>query len=164
MGGVLASVGVGMGLFLALHVVLWRANPSTSPRMGLLAWLAILGTAGSLLTHRLLGGLDVVELCAVAWIDLFVVIAYFFVYAGLSRSVSVTLLAQLARDGAGALDFEALLRAYLALAHFEDRLRLLHRSRLVRFSGDAVTLTPRGWALSRGARWLSRLTCGELRG
>jgi len=164
MGVVAVSVMVGMSVFLALHLILWRAHPSQAPRIGLLAWLAVIGLGSCGLTLWLVRGVDLIELTAALWIMTLLVVLYFFVYAAIARSVSVTLLARLSRSGSGTLDFETLLQDYLASAHFEDRLRLMHQSRLIRLSAEVVTLTPRGRALSRGTRLLSRLACGELRG
>lgn len=158
------SVIAGMAVFFILHLILWRAAPSQAPRIGLLTWLAVIGLGSCGLTRWVVGGADLIELTAALGSMTFLVILYFFIYAAIARSVSVTLLVRFLRSSSSALDFEALLEAYQASAQFEDRLRLMHHSGLVRLSGNTVTLTPRGRALSRGARTLCRLTCGDLRG
>ena len=151
--GMTCSVLSGLGVFLIAHLVLWRARASNAPRLGLLAWLAMIGVAVSIIVQGTLEWGDALQLTSVIWIDLLGIIAYLFVYAKIVRSVSLTLLAQLARDGE-TVTFEALARDYLASAKFEDRIRLMEAHRFVRCENGAVRITPRGVRL---ARWASRV-------
>lgn len=161
---IVGAVAAGMTTFLLLHVVIWRAAPSNSPRILLLGLLAAVGILVSLLVGLLLAGLNAFVLCAVLWIDLFAVILYMFVYAGLARSVSVTLLSRLLRCGDQPLDFNALVEEYSSSSRFDDRIRLMHRSGLVRLSENSVALTGRGSALARWAKLMGQVVGGGLEG
>ena len=96
---IVASVIIGMAVFFLLHVGIWRMAPSNVPRMFLLGRLAAMSVAVSLLAEWLWGGFDAVALCTVLWIDAFWITLYFFIYAGLVRSVSLTLLSRMVQCG-----------------------------------------------------------------
>jgi hypothetical protein len=160
----LIAVGMGFAAFLAAHLALWRRQPSRDPRMGLLATLALAGLGIVAAAHRALAGRDVVGLCAALWIEIALFIGYFFLYAGVARSVSVTLLDCVRRAPSGLVPFEALLDAYQRSSRFADRITLMQRSGLVRVSGGAVSLTRRGAAFVRGVEALRRLAYAELQG
>ena len=162
--GIVLGVLAGMAVFVALHVTLWRLAPSTEPRFGLLGRLALVGVGVSILINGMLAGTDAATVCAVLWIDALAVVWYFFIYAGVARSVSVTLLADLLRAPDGMLDLDAVVAAYAASSRFGDRVEHMRKLGLLRVSGRTVTLAPKGAALSRGARLLSTLTCSGLRG
>jgi len=108
-------------------------------------------------------GFKLTELCAVVWVDTFVIVFYLFVYAGVARSVSLTLLAQLSAS-TGSVNMDRLVADYLASSRLRDRIELMRASGLVRVTGDVVALTRRGARVAQGASLLSRLTCGDLRG
>lgn len=158
------AVLVGLGTFLALHVTVWRVWPSNAPRIALLAGLALVGMGMSGLTVLWLHGLDPVALCVTVWISTFLIIAYFFIYAGEARSVSVTLLERLRLAGTQPVSLGTLLAEYAASRRFRDRIQVMHDAGLVRLRNGAVRLTPVGRALSRGAMTLSRLLVTELQG
>ncbi|SVD29875.1 uncharacterized protein METZ01_LOCUS382729, partial [marine metagenome] len=132
-----------MGIFLVTHVAVWRTLPSGSPRMGLLSGLAAMGVVISLLTVLLVGGL-LPELFAVASIDFLLVVLYLFVYAGVARSVSLTLVARLLVEPGHTVVFGTLLDEYTSSSRFEDRLRLMGESGLLLISEDRVDLTVKG--------------------
>ena len=159
----IGSVLAGVGLFAILHIAIWRARPSNTPRVVVLGCLALAGLMVSGWTAVWLGRLTTVELCAVLWIDLFVFIAYFFVYAGMARSVSVTLLSRL-RHCHQPIHVETLVTEYARSSRFEDRIGLMNQSGLVQWSGNTVTLTAAGRRLARLTRALSRLITGGLKG
>lgn len=161
---IVQAVMAGLAVFLLLHVAIWRAAPSNAPRIMLLGLLAAVGTGSSVLGYRLLGGAGGTALCAIVGIDAFAITLYLFVYAGVARSVSVTLLSRLLHCAGGSLDFETLVDEYTASLRFEDRIQLMRRSGLVRVSGGSVRLTRKGIVLSRGAKWVGRLTCSDLDG
>ena len=148
-----------MGIFLVTHVAVWRTLPSGSPRIGLLSGLAATGVVISLLTVLLVGGL-LPELFAVASIDFLLVVLYLFVYAGVARSVSLTLVARLLVEPGHTVAFGTLLDEYTSSSRFEDRLRLMGESGLLLISGDRVDLTVKGVRMARWARFLGR-TVGD---
>lgn len=153
------SVTTGMGIFLVTHVAVWRTLPSGSPRIGLLSALAAMGVVISLLTVLLVGGL-LPELFAVASIDFLLVVLYLFVYAGVARSVSLTLVARLLVEPGHTVAFGTLLDEYTSSSRFEDRLRLMGESGLLLISEDRVDLTVKGVRMARWARFLGR-TVGD---
>lgn len=161
---VVISVSVGMMVFLALHVLIWRCRPSDSPRIFLLELLAGAGTLVSLGLALGLSGFQLFDLCTVLWIDVFFVILYTFFYAGLSRSVSITLMARLFTSGNSRLDLNTLVQEYNESSRFEDRIRLMEHSGFLSVLPDCVWLTPKGFALARGARLLGRVLGDGLRG
>jgi len=154
----------GMAALVILHVAIWRMSPSPDPRVGLLGRLALGGVGLSVLANGFLAGFNGPDLCAVLWIDALAVTCYFFVYAGVARSVSMTLLSRLLRCQGGSLDVETLVNEYAASARFEDRVEVMRRIGLVRVAGKTVALTPKGVAVSRGVRMLSTLMCSDVRG
>ena len=144
---------IGMTVFLGSHLAVWRILPSDKPRMAVLALLALLGILVSVMTSILMSGLNLFVLSAVLWIQALGIVSYFFFYAGLSRSVSVTLLTRLLREDS-AVEFDELVNEYIASSRFEDRVRLLEESGLVEVWDDGVRLTRRG---ARMGRWSQRL-------
>lgn len=158
------SVGISLALFLGLHVLIWRASPSSDPRIRRLAVLGLVSLGVAAAAYTLLAGVDAAALCAVVWIELFLIISYFFVYAGVARSVSVTILARLVEVPEGVVSFDALVEGYRRSSRFADRIALMEKNRLVRRDGETVHLTPRGRVFSRGMCVLSRLTAARLEG
>lgn len=164
MSGIAQSVVAGLGVFLLLHITLWRAKPSNAPRILLLTGLAGVGLVSSGVMALVMSGGAAVEVCAALWLTGFFLTVYFFVYAGVARSVSVTLLFQLLRCRGGSLDVETLVNEYAASSRFEDRVEVMRQIGLLRVTGETVALTPKGEAVSRGVRVLSTLTCSDVRG
>ncbi len=164
MSSVTPSVLAGVSAFFVLHVLVWRARPSNAPRIFLLTGLALAGMMVSGWTSAAGNGWRAVEACATLWITGFCLTLYFFVYAGVARSVSVTLLARLRRSRTEPVALETLVNEYATSTRFHDRVQLMRRTGLLRVEGDRVHLTPRGRALSQCVRTLTRLSCGELRG
>ena len=158
------SVLIGMAAVVILHVAIWRMAPSPDPRLGLLWRLTLGGVGLSVLANGFLTGFNSPDLCAVLWIDALVIAGYFFVYAGVARSVSMTLLSRLLRCPGGSLDVETLVNEYVTSSRFEDRVEHMRRIGLLNVSGDILTLTPKGAAVSRGVKVLSTLTCSDVRG
>lgn len=153
---------IGMATFWLLHVAIWRLAPSSAPRLRLLVVLAGVGMGVSVLTQRWLGDLNGTSLWTVLCAALLVMTGYLFMYAGIARSVSVTLLAWLLQRGS--MNVEELAQEYLASSRFEDRLRLMQASGFVQLTQDRVMLTPRGCALTRVAARLSQLLGTTLHG
>lgn len=118
----------------------------------------------SLLVSLGIAGFNGFELCAVLWIDSFAVVLYMFVYAGLARSVSVTILSRLIECGGRPLDFDTLVGEYALSSRFDDRIQLMEKNGLVRFAADSVTLTKKGFALARAAKGLGEVFGSGLRG
>lgn len=150
---ILLSVGAGVALFGVLHVVMWRAAPSNSPRMLLLGGLATVGCAASAAAAVAGRGGLTIDIWIVLWIDSFFFVLYAFVYAGIARSVSVTLLGRIAEERAGSVHLSVLAGEYEQSSRFYNRLELMHRWGLVSVKGNLVSLTPHG---SRVARWTER--------
>jgi len=96
--------------------------------------------------------------------NLLFIMLYLFVYAGLSRSVSITLLARLLESGPRPLDLGALSREYSNSSRFEDRIHLMNESGLLQVEGSSVRFTAKGLRLARGSQWLSRILSSGLEG
>ena len=163
-GSVSNSVLVGMVTFLVLHLYIWRVWPSNSPRIFILGILAGVGVVVSFLINILQNGLNGFELCSVLWIDIFAIIFYVFVYAGLARSVSITLLSRLLGCENGFLDFNTLIMEYTSTSRFDDRIQLMENSGLVLVSKESVTLTRKGFVMAKVARALGQVLGEGLKG
>ncbi|GEM_PF-1631730 len=154
-GRILITTAWGTGLFLVGHIAVWRAKPSNTPRVALLCALALAGMAASVAADAARWGFEPVVFWSTLWIEAFLVVVYLFLYSGLARSVSVTLLCRLlGRERV--VSFAGLVEEYDRSSRFEDRIRLMADSGLVRCEGDRVTLTPKGDALARWTRRISR--------
>jgi hypothetical protein len=161
---VLGSVALGAVLFLLLHVVIWRAFPSNDPRILSLGGLGLVGIGTSILSLAFLRSLNLVAFFDVVAFDLFWAILYLFVYAGLSRSVSITLLARLLESGPRAVDLGILSKEYSESSRFEDRIQLMHENGLLQIKGNSVKFTTKGLRLARGSQWLSHILSSSLDG
>lgn len=161
---VINSVIAGTGTFLLLHVAVWRARPSNSPRMFLLFLLAATGAGISVIVDVWLTGFRGLELFAVLCFELSAITLYFFVYAGLARSVSITLLSWLLSSGDRLVTLDTLADRYESSSRFEDRIRLMHNSGFLVLSDNSATLTRKGAALAHLAKALGRVIGDGLRG
>lgn len=159
---VLFPVVVGLGVFFVLHVGLWRAAPSNRPRVGRLTAIAGIALAISVAASVWTSAGLTLAIWPIFWIETFVVVLYVFVYAGLARSVSATLLARI--QTSGRIRFDRFAEEYAASSRFEDRLQLLHDVGLVRISEAGVTLTDRGARFARICELAARLTASRLEG
>jgi hypothetical protein len=112
---------------------------------------------------RLAAGADAALLSAVFATETFLFIAYLFVYSGICRAVSLTILGRML-DADGPRTFDALMREYEALRRFEDRVEVLRRSGWVETDGDQVSLTDRGRRAVRSIRAVSNTIAGGLEG
>ena len=164
MSGVFSTLAVATALFLTVHVAVWRRRPSNAPRILLLASIAGASMAAVVVVRVLSGGLGTLDLCAVLWIYAFLIVAYLFLYAGISRSVSVTLLERIQQAGGKQVEIATLVTEYATSSLFEDRVRLMHDSGMVSLSGGVVTLRRKGAIVARCAQALSRVIGSELRG
>lgn len=104
------------------------------------------------------------ELCAVLWTGMSCSVFYVIFYSVLARSVSLTLLARIFQAGPSPLLLNELVKEYAASDRFEDRIRLMHKSGLVRLTGGAIALTDRGAWLARVAKRLGRVVGNGLEG
>lgn len=164
-GTVAAAVGAALAVFFALHIAIWRLAPSNAPRISVLGILAVLAMAASLGISVALSGGNVYTAFAVLWIDVFCIVGYTFFYAGLARSVSVTVLERLLASRTPAVDFQTLVAEYAASSRFEDRIRLMHEAGFVTIRADnSVFVTPKGLRLGRCARLLGQAVGRGLRG
>ncbi|PCI38401.1 MAG: hypothetical protein COB53_04810 [Elusimicrobia bacterium] len=155
-----------LGAFAAgvLHVVVWRVRPSNDPRIGLLCLLGGFGWAFAVGLYVVRWGGDRVAVAAVTFDFIFLIIAYLFFYAGLSRSVSITLLGQLLQAPDQQIGFDVLAGAYEKSDRFDDRIRLLNNLNLVEISGENIRLSGRGKVLTDTARGLCGLLGGTIEG
>ncbi len=158
------SVGIGAATFIGLHVLWWRRTASNNPRIGLLCLLAIVGVACSLIVGLFFYELAEEALWALLWIDAFFVVLYLFLYAGIVRSVSLTLLAHLRQDDHRSIDLQSIIDEYSASARFEDRIQLMSESGFIQVSKEFVSLTKTGRLLAKSAKGLSRLLGTDLEG
>lgn len=158
------SVAAGTALVVMLQVANWRRSPSSKPRMGLLFRISLVGAFvavdffGAFFAYRL-GGLmaDAVAFGAVSVLLMFgfVMMGYFFVYSGICRSVSLTLLIQLWETEGSTIPFDTLLGRYAASDRFEDRIVLMRDAGLVRLDGTRVEITPKGRRMAAVSRVLA---------
>lgn len=150
---------------MGLHIALWRAAPSNTPRIRLLGILGLAGLVASGAIVVMVQGWDLYALTAAIWINTFCVTLYVFFYAGLSRSVSVTVLERLLASPTHRADFATLVADYSASARFEDRVRLMDHTGLVTIdSSGTVVATLKGIRLGRAAQFLGRSVGGGLHG
>jgi len=161
---VLLSAGIGAATFVGLHVLWWRCSASNNPRIGLLFVLAIIGVAVSFTVGILVCEIVDEARWALLWIDVLLVVLYFFLYAGIVRSVSLTLLTHLRQGGHQSLELQSIIDEYSTSSRFEDRIRLMHESGFVKVSGEFVILTKKGRLLAQSAKGMSRLLGTVLEG
>jgi len=160
----LVAVFIGLAIFLGSHVVIWKRMPSNTPRIFLLAGLGIVGIGMSVLAGVILSGFSLLRLSFVVWVDLFFVILYMFIYAGISRSVSLTILSRLHEIEGEYLEFDSVISEYGESSRFEERIRLMEDSGFLELSNDKVALTQKGTFLARGATFLSWILGTRLQG
>lgn len=157
------AVFFGFIFFLILHVAVWRSWPSKFPRIFLLNFLVFMGFLLSASLDAFRSGFNAVEFCAIAWLWFCADIFYLFLYAGIARSVSITLLARLARGGS-ALDAGELVLESGHSSRFEDRIALMQDQGYVASRQGKIALTPSGKALIRFLKFLSRFFVTRMEG
>ncbi len=148
----------------ALHLLVWRARPSNDPRIGLLCLLGAIGWAFSIGLYAVRWGGDRIAIAAVTFHFVFIVIAYLFFYAGLARSVSITLLGRLLTAPDKTLSFDVLADEYEKSDLFDDRIRLLDTLDLVEVRGETIRLSGKGRLLTDTARRLCGVLGGTIEG
>jgi hypothetical protein len=156
------AVAAGHIFFYVAHIAWWRARPSNQPRMARLGALALASIAVSL-ALLVPAGLDGPTAFGVVGVQAALLLGYAFVYAGMARSVSVTLLGRLLPE-AGAVALSRLVEEYAASSRFEDRIRLMDASGLLEVSDQAVALTDKGRRLAITAQRLTRVIGVTLEG
>ena len=161
---VFLSAKVGMILFFLLHLSIWMGMPSNQPRILLLSFLWGAGAVFSLAVYNCFFQANGIGVVSIIWIDFFTLVAYLFVYAGVARSVSLTLLSKLASAPDGTRSAPSLVDEYLLSQRFGDRIRLMRAAGLVEISGDTASLTGKGRLLALTAGSLGRLFGGQLQG
>lgn len=140
--------------FFGVHFVAWRFWPSPHPRISHLLVLGMLSCVLALLLALQLTTLLSVECLALSGLQFLIVIGYIFFYAGIARSVTVTMLIRFLEQGNHAMDFNEFIREYNESTRFSDRLILMEKLGLITINGPQTILTPRG---SFTARWVGRL-------
>ncbi|MBI4668344.1 MAG: hypothetical protein HY747_04025 [Elusimicrobia bacterium] len=165
LGTVIFSAAIGMNFFLLGHFCIWRLFPADSPRIVLISEI---GAAGMLISSAacwfLPQGNQSAAVISVLWLDIFFLIFYLFIYAGIARSVSVTILIGLLEKEKGTLKLDKLIDEYAVSPRFKDRVALMEKSGLVKTSGDGIQITKKGFYLAGGARCLACLIGGGLEG
>ncbi len=161
---VMTSLVAGTAVFALLHVGVWRAFPSNEPLMTLLGMLLAVSIGAAMALDYAFGQGGSLELCAVLWTGVSCGVFYVIFYSGLARSVSLTLLGRLFQAGPHPLLLDELVQEYATSDRFEDRVRLMHESGLVRLSGDSVELTKRGARVAHWSRGLGRIVGNRLEG
>ena len=152
----------GIFFFLMIHIFLWRVFPSNNPRMLLLFFLAFTGTICSIFVHLLFFNTDIISVVSTIWLDVFFIISYLFLYAGLSRSVSLTLLEKISI--AKSADFDSLVKDYESSIRFLDRMELMKKNEYINISNNMVTIRPKGRKLIKLTRFFGRLIGVSLEG
>ena len=160
----LISVATFLVALAVLHVVVWHAIPSKSPRPFLLVFLAAVSMAISGVLDVLLAGFNGFELCALVWIDSFFAILYVILYAIIARSVSFTLLSHLLRDSDEPVELNDIVEEYALSSRFSDRVALMETGGFVRTEGSRVTLTRKGIAVAGWAKTLGGVFGDGLQG
>jgi len=152
----------GIFFFLSVHIILWRIFPSNNPRMLLLFFLAFAGTILSIIVHLFFFNTDIISVTSTIWLDVFFIICYLFLYAGLSRSVSLTLLEKI--SVANSIDFDSLVKDYESSIRFLDRMELMKKNEYINISNNMVTIRPKGRKLIKLTRIFGRLIGVSLEG
>ena len=160
----LVAVTIGLAIFLGSHVLIWKRMPLDTPRIFLLAGLGIFGIGMSILADIILSGFSLLRLSFVVWVDLFFVILYMFIYAGIARSVSLTILSRIYEIEGNFLEFDSAILEYGESSRFEERISLMEDSGFLELTNDKVTLTPKGTFLAQGATFLSWILGTRLQG
>lgn len=141
------SVFAGMAWGFLLHVWWWRRFPSNTPRLALLAGFFLSGLGVSLGGGLCLLGINPLALMVTLSFHIFLSTAYAYLYSGICRSVSVTVLICLLEQGS--ILREVFYKYYRESSRFEERIELMHRAGLVEVLGETASLTPRGAQLVR---------------
>ena len=162
MNEIITSSLAGIFFFLFIHIISWRLSPSNRPRMLLLFLLAISGMFCSVIVHLFFFNTDLISITSTIWLDIFFIIFYLFLYAGLSRSVSLTLLEKISISKS--IDFEILLKDYESSIRFLDRMELMKKNEYIKISNNIVTIRPKGRKLISITRSLGRLIGVSLEG
>ncbi|MED5578498.1 MAG: hypothetical protein VX794_00520 [Nitrospinota bacterium] len=152
----------GMFLFLLIHITLWRISPSNTPRMSLLFLLVIIGIVCSVIVHSFFFNTNIVSIASTVWMDIFFIICYLFLYAGLSRSVSLTLLEKISKSKS--INFLTLVKDYESSIRFLDRMDLMEKNGYIKISDDMVTIEPKGRRLISITKMFGRLVGVSLEG
>ncbi len=123
--------------------------------MGLLLRLSVVGAMISIGTCFYLVGPEVFVLVSTLYLYALVMIGYFFVYAAFSRSVSITLMIQLAGFPDSTQTFDFLREQYEVSSRFESRIELMRDAGFLRMDGDCVEITRKGRILVRATKVLA---------
>ena len=162
MNEIISSSLAGIFFFLLIHIMLWRISPSNSPRMLLLFFLAISGIFCSVIVHLFFFNTNLISITSTIWLDVFFIICYLFLYAGLSRSVSLTLLEKVSISKS--IDFKTLLKDYESSIRFLDRMQLMEKNEYIKISNNTVKIRSKGRKLISITRTLGRLIGVSLEG
>jgi len=150
-------VVVGNAVFLAFHIGMWRMRPSSNPRILLLVLLGLFGMGISSIMAVFFSKFDILRLFALLCSGLFFLVFYLFIYAGVARSVSLTLLSRFLSADTRIIGFDSITEEYLESSRFEDRIYLMEEAGLVSLVNGIVKLTPKGSALARCSKVAARL-------
>jgi len=140
-------------VYYVIHVIYWRAVPSNSPRMILLALLSVAGVILSIFLAFAEGKTGPVALFHVLSMDAFLFIFYVYGYAGVCRSVSVTLLQW--ADEKGRFALSEFVDRYEKSSRLEDRLAVMEKMRWIERTGGQVVLAEKGRRLLKLVRRIS---------
>lgn len=152
---VFSSIFFGMIFFFILHFFVWRYYPSDNPRIFLLWSFAGIGIVLSLGVNILQTGIDFLSLWSIISLHVSIIILYTFIYAGVSRSVSLTLLWEIIHKGS--IRFSDLAKQYQQSSRFEDRIALMQRMGWLHLETERVMLTCRGKRNARLFQILSKI-------
>ena len=155
----LISVLMALCFLVLGQTIYWRLFPSDSPRLFAFSIWAL----GSLMVSVLAGwlfGADASSCVAILWAQIAIIAWYFFLYTGVARSVSVTLLIDL-RIG---IKESELLVKYEKSSRFEDRIQLLESLGWILRDGEKVQLTTKGKNVAKRFVFLSKVFGYGVRG
>ena len=134
-----------MGGAFILHILIWRLFPSNHPRFGILGWILLVGYLVSVAVDAYLSGLAPSEQYVIFGLHFFFDVGYvLFFYPGISRSVSVTLMAWLLESDDGVMSLDEINQRYGSSSRFEDRVQMLHDHHFLRFENGSATLRAKG--------------------
>jgi hypothetical protein len=164
MGFTLLCGAIGFALFLVLHVFIWQARPSSSPRVFLLLFLMAMGAGLSIWIYITQHGADRDSLVTLLLFHALMGMFYLNFYGSLARSVSITLLLEILKAHPKPAPFDQLLLDYKSSARFYDRVKIMHDIGWVKMVGEEVHLTKKGERMASLVGFMSTLLSGKLEG
>lgn len=150
-------------VFLIAHALWWRLLSARKPGVSMLFfhglfWFLVLMVAQLLLEPNGEGALYS------ASVYLFLLVAYFHLYVGIDRSVSIRVLGELSGNESGSMSQEQLRTTYSSRSMFSHRLELMAKNGWIDIRDGRYSNLPKGTKLARVAKRLRGFYCLEVTG